>query len=81
MNDKVFALLLEINGIRAVQIHLRNAAFTNIASISTINGQRAICVSLDMIYDKLYQNYHTYTILKSTQTGKVQLIEVTFTKS
>ena len=71
MNEKLFSLLLEINGVRAVQIHLRNAAFTNIASINTINGQKASCVSLDMIYDKLYQKHHVYTILKSASTGKI----------
>ena len=78
VNDGLFTVLLETNGKRAVQIHLRNDAFTNVASINSINGAKASCVSLDMIYDKLYSKYHTYVILKSADTGKVQMIEVIF---
>jgi len=81
MSDLIFSLLLETNGNRAVQIHLRNAAFTNLASVNSINGARASCISLDMVYDKLYSKYHTYIIVKPESTGnQVQLIEVIFNK-
>jgi len=59
----LFALHIEDNGKRVVQVHKRDKKFTNISKVNSLNNDDAEAVSMDMIYNIKDKTYDCYVIL------------------
>lgn len=70
--------MLQTKGQRVVQIHRKNKAFTNLASVNSINEEPAETQSMDMVYDQQEESYDIYVIVKAE--GFNQLVEMSFPK-
>ena len=73
----IMAIHVEIDGKRIVQVHKRDAKFTNLATVDRLNLHRADALSMDMIYNIKDKTYDLYVVLKTIDKVNV-IVEMVF---
>lgn len=61
----LFAIHIDNNGKKIVQVHKRDKAFTNVGAVNSLNNNDADAISMDMIYNLKEKSYDMYVVLES----------------